>query len=121
MTGFMREDEANFIAFLACRDSGDPYLTYSGWYDITIYLLNAFYTDATAKEYVTVYTLLPEYIQNQLDMQNRFWDKYETHFGEVAETMNDVYLKINDQPEGTKSYGRVVDLAIADYFSRKTG
>ena len=117
MTGFMREDEANFIAYLACRDSGDPYLAYSGWYDMMIYLLNAYYPDATSAEYAEAYSLIPENTVRQLTLQNEFWDKYKTDFGEAAEAMNDVYLKINDQSDGTKSYGRVVDLAIADYYS----
>ena len=29
--GFAREDEANFIAFLVCVNSTDPYLRYSGY------------------------------------------------------------------------------------------
>ena len=119
MTGFMREDEANFISYLACRGSGDDYLTYCGWYDITIYLLNAYYPEATSQEYSEVYMKIPEYARKQLTMQNEFWDRYRHEFGKAAEAMNDVYLKINDQKEGTKSYGRVVDLAIADYLSRK--
>lgn len=117
MTGFMREDEANFISYLACRDSGDAYLTYSGWYDMAVYLLNAYASSATRQEYAAVYYTLPDYVIDQLHMQNEFWDKYETDFGEAAEVMNDVYLKINDQSDGTKSYGRVVDLAIADYYN----
>ena len=117
MTGFMREDEANFIAFLACRDSGDDYLTYCGWYAIVIYLLNAYYPDATGTEYSEVWQEIPQYAVLQLNMQNEFWDRYKTDFGEVAEAMNDIYLKINDQSDGTKSYGRVVDLMIADYYS----
>ncbi len=117
MTGFMREDEANFISFLACRESGDPYLAYSGWYDIMIYLLNAYYSVATQVEYSKVFDLMPGYVRRQLVMQNEFWDKYKTDFGEAAEAMNDIYLKINDQSDGTRSYGRVVDLAIADYYA----
>lgn len=120
MTGFMREDEANFIGFLACRDSGDEYLTYSGWYDIMIYLLNAYYSVCTPQEYTEVYRTIPDYVRRQLDMQNELWDRYETDFGEAAEAMNDVYLKINEQSDGTKSYGRVVDLMIADYYSKKS-
>lgn len=119
MTGFMREDEANYIAYLACRGSGDEYLTYCGWYDIMIYLLNAYYPEATAEEYATVYSQIPAYTQKQLVMQNEFWDRYTHDFGKVAETLNDVYLKINDQSDGTKSYGRVVDLVIAEYLSEK--
>ena len=120
MTGFMREDEANYIAFLACRDSGDPFLAYSGWYDMMIYMLNAYYPEASPSANAAVYSTIPDYARNQLVMQNELWDRYETDFGEVAEAMNDVYLKINAQSDGTKSYGRVVDLMIADYFKEKS-
>lgn len=119
MTGFMREDEANYIAYLACRGSGDAYLTYCGWYDIMIYLLNAYYPEATPEEYAAVYSLIPAYTQTQLVLQNEFWARYAHNFGQVAETLNDVYLKINDQSDGTKSYGRVVDLVIAEYLANK--
>lgn len=119
MTGFMREDEANFISYLACRDSGDAYLTYCGWYDIMIYLLNAYYPEVSGQEYSAVYAKIPDYARKQLELQAEFWDRYRHDFGEVAEAMNDVYLKINDQPEGTKSYGRVVDLAIADHLAQE--
>ena len=119
MTGFMREDEANFISYLACRGSGDEYLTYCGWYDIVIYLLNAYYPEATPQEYSEVYMTIPDYARKQLTMQNEFWAKYDHDFGKAAEAINDVYLKINDQQEGTKSYGRVVDLVIADYLAQK--
>ncbi len=119
MTGFMREDEANYISFLACRESEDPYLVYSGWYDMTISMLNAYYSASTPEEYYSACASIPDYAIKQINMQSEFWKKYETHFGEVAEAMNDTYLKINDQPEGTKSYGRVVDLFMAEYFNNK--
>ena len=119
MTGFMREDEANYISFLACRESEDPYLVYSGWYDMTISMLNAYYSASTLEEYYSACANIPHYAIKQINMQSEFWKKYETHFGEVAEAMNDTYLKMNDQPEGTKSYGRVVDLFMAEYFNNK--
>ena len=119
MTGFMREDEANYISFLACRESEDPYLVYSGWYDMTISMLNAYYSASTPEEYYSACANIPDYAIKQINMQSEFWKKYETHFGEVAEAMNDTYLKMNDQPEGTKSYGRVVDLFMAEYFNNK--
>ncbi len=34
---------------------------------------------------------------------------------EVANQMNDTYLKINDQEEGVRTYGRMVDLMLAHY------
>ena len=38
--------------------------------------------------------------------------------GEIADKVNDAYLKANDQADGTKSYGRVVDLLLAEYKTR---
>ena len=35
---------------------------------------------------------------------------------EVSKAVNDVYLKANDQEDGMKSYGRMVDLLLAEYF-----
>ena len=117
MTGFMREDEANFISCLACAGSGDPYLRYSGCYNELIYLLNAYYPEVPSEEYSRILSMLPESVLKQMRMENEFWDRYRTDFGEAAEAMNDVYLKINHQSDGTKSYGRVVDLLIADYYA----
>ena len=119
MTGFMREDEANFISYLACTGSGDSYLAFSAYYNALIYLLNAYYPEASGDEYGQALAAIPQSTLKQLVMENEFWDKYKTDFGEVAEAMNDVYLKVNDQSDGTKSYGRVVDLLIADYYAKK--
>ena len=44
-----------------------------------------------------------------------FWDKYEGKVAETATKINDTYLKLNEQEEGVKSYGRVVDLMLAYY------
>ncbi|MBQ6801694.1 MAG: DUF3810 family protein, partial [Oscillospiraceae bacterium] len=32
---------------------------------------------------------------------------------EVSDAVNDTYLKLNDQQEGTRSYGKMVDLLLA--------
>ncbi|MGI6316524.1 MAG: DUF3810 family protein [Christensenellales bacterium] len=37
---------------------------------------------------------------------------------EKAEARNDTYLKANQQTDGTKSYGRMVDLLLAAYRAR---
>ena len=34
---------------------------------------------------------------------------------EIVDKVNDTYLKINNQEDGTRSYGRVVDLLLAEY------
>ncbi|MCM1335981.1 MAG: DUF3810 domain-containing protein [Bacteroides sp.] len=119
MTGFMREDEANFIAYLACRESGDPYLMYSGCHNAMKNLLNAYYRECTPEEYAEIYARIDPRVQLHIHLNNEFWAQYETPVATVSTAINDTYLKINNQTDGTKSYGRMVDLVIAEYLARK--
>ena len=50
-----------------------------------------------------------------LQANNRYWDRYDSKVAEVANQINDTYLKLNDQEDGVKSYGRGVDLMLAYY------
>ncbi len=119
LTGFMREDEANFIAYLACRESDDVYLQFSGYQAAMNFLLNAYYPEVDREEYVRVYSLIHPIVINHNRNSSEYWSKYETPVAAVSETINDTYLKINNQNDGTKSYGRMVDLVIAEYFHTK--
>ncbi len=116
LTGFMREDEANFVAYLACRESDDPYLRYSGYHATMNYLLNAYYPEVELEEYINTYALIHPAIVAQNNYASEYWSQFDTPVAEVSNTINDTYLKINNQTDGTKSYGRMVDLVIADYF-----
>lgn len=119
MTGFMREDEANFISYLACRESGNTYLMYSGCHNAMKNLLNAYYRECTSEEYAEVYARIDPTVQLHLHLNNKFWQQYETPVATVSTAINDTYLKINNQTDGTKSYGRMVDLVIAEYLGSK--
>lgn len=116
LTGFMREDEANFVAYLACRESDDPYLRYSGYLATINYLLNAYYPEVELEEYLDTYALIHPVIKEQNNYASKYWSQFNTPVAEVSNTINDTYLKINNQTDGTKSYGRMVDLVIADYY-----
>ena len=116
LTGFMREDEANFVAYLACRESDDLYLRFSGYHAALNHLLNAYYPEVEYEEYISVYSLVHPVIKEHNRNASEFWSKYNTPVAEVSNAINDTYLKINNQTDGTKSYGRMVDLVIADYF-----
>lgn len=120
MTGFMREDEANFISYLACRESGNPYLMYSGCHNAMKNLLNAYYRECTAEEYAEVYAMIDPAAQRHLYLNSLFWQRYETPVAAVSNAINDTYLKINNQTDGTKSYGRMVDLVIAEYLASQS-
>jgi len=44
-----------------------------------------------------------------------FWSQYEGKVEEIANNINNSYLKSNGQKDGVQSYGRMVDLLLAEY------
>ena len=112
----MREDEANFVSYIACRESDNAYLRFSGYQAAMNHLLNAYYPEVEYEEYLRVYSIISPVVVNHNVNSNEYWSKFDTPVAEVSDTINDTYLKINNQTDGTKSYGRMVDLVIADYF-----
>lgn len=114
LRGFMREDEANFIGYLACLGSEDADYRYSGYLLGWIYAGNALAKE-DYEEYARLYGLLGEEIKRDLEANSSFWDRYEGKAAEAADHINDAYLKANGQSEGILTYGRVVDLMIMDF------
>ncbi len=116
LRGFMREDEANFIGYLACIGSDSPSYRYSGYLTGWVYATNALAkTDMDA--YLELCGALDERAWVDLRGNNEFWARYDGKAAEVSNQLNDTYLKINSQADGVKSYGRVVDLMLA--YARK--
>lgn len=113
LKGFMREDEANFIAYLACTGSDNVYLQYAGWVYALIYAANALYSAAGADIYNELMSYADEKIIAELSANSAYWKKYETPVATVATSVNDTYLKSQGQSDGKKSYGRFVDLMIS--------
>lgn len=116
LKGFMREDEANFIGYLACIGSERQAFRYSGYLTGWVYAGNAL-ARADMETYSELTGQLCEQARKDLQENNAFWDRYEGKVAEAANQMNDVYLKANSQTDGVKSYGRMVDLMLAYYGS----
>lgn len=113
--GFMREDEANFLAYLACTASEEPLVRYSGTVLALIYCGNALAAQ-DMDLYGELWATYHEGIVRDFRDNSAYWDQYEdTVVSETADKVNDVYLKVNEQEDGVKSYGRVVDLLLAEY------
>ena len=112
--GFMREDEANFISYLACYHSGNTELRYSGAMMGLIHATNRLYRYDT-NAWQEICSLLPDGVLRDISANSRYWKEYETPVGETADRWNDAYLKANAQTDGVQSYGRMVDLLIAFY------
>ena len=120
LRGFMREDEANFIGYLACLGSEDADYRYSGYLLGWIYAGNAL-AKVDYEAYNQLYSLLADPIIADIEENSEFWDQYEGEVAEVQERVNDAYLKANGQVHGVLSYGRVVDLMLIDFAChRKT-
>lgn len=119
LRGFMQEEEANFIAFLACIGSDNRDFEYSGYLTGWVYCMNAL-RRADAEEWQQVREWLDEAAEADLRENSRFWEYYDGAVAEVSDKVNDTYLKANGQSEGVQSYGRMVDLIIA-YAERKDG
>lgn len=113
--GIAREDEANFVAFLVCIESDDPYILYSAYLNMYEYVASAL-RSADAEAYSELVALKGVKIISEHTAYSDFFDKYrDSVASDVADTVNDTYLNIQGQTSGTKSYGLVVDLAVA-YF-----
>jgi hypothetical protein len=112
--GIAREDEANFIAFLVCIDSDDTYLRYSGYLNLYEYVASALYR-ADPSLYKDLYYHLSEDVRNELRAYSLFFDKYrDSAASQVSGAVNNSYLQLQGTA-GTRSYGLVVDLAVAYY------
>lgn len=114
LKGFMREDEANYIAYLACTGSEDANLQYSGLMLAYTHSINALYQADPGKALE-----VRERLCHQADLDyayhRYYWQQYEGKISELSDKVNDAYLKANAQSEGSRSYGRMVDLLIGEY------
>lgn len=114
LRGFMEEEEANFIAYLACMESESAEFRYSGNLLAWIYSMNAL-QKADKEQYLVLRKELSVQTERDLKENNAFWKRYEGRVAEVANSVNDTYLKANGQKEGVMSYGKMVDLLVAHY------
>lgn len=120
LKGFMREDEANFIGYMACIGSDDPEFRYSGYLTGWVYAGNAL-AKADMDAYITLHQKLPPEAVADLAYNNAYWNHFDGKVAEASTRMNDTYLKLQNQTDGVKSYGRMVDLMLAYYAESLAG
>ena len=114
--GYMREEEANFIAFLACKYSDNTDFQYSGHFEALLYTLGALRRDINREYYAELYFMMPEQVIRDINARISYLQRFEgSTTVVVSQRVNDAYLKMNRQEDGIKSYGRMVDLLLAYY------
>ncbi len=109
-----REDEANFIAFLACMNTSDPYFIYSGYYMAVVNCLNALYT-VNYELWTNAWQYMSHQLRTDISAASEFWQQFETPVARISDSVNDVYLQANNIEDGVESYGRLVDLLLSYY------
>jgi hypothetical protein len=115
--GFMREDEANFIAWLACTHAENAEFAYSGTLLALLHATNALY-DSDEELYREIMSPLSDAVRRDFAANNAYWKQFEGPVSTVSTAVNNTYLRANKQTDGVKSYGRMVDLLLAEYRER---
>lgn len=112
--GIAREDEANAIAYLACRSAGLWATRYSGALSAYRRAWGALYRSdpdsARALQPSVVLDAGPEADRRAIQA---FWQRHEGAATHIATQANDTYLKANAQRAGVQSYGRMIDILVA--------
>jgi hypothetical protein len=117
LKGYMKEDDAGFIAFMASINSPSKVFQYSGLFHGLIFTLNALKHEVSTEEFNRIYQKLPEPVRIQLGYIKEQNQTNASPFTQLAGRINNLYLMANAQA-GTKSYGRMVDLLISEYADR---
>lgn len=112
--GFMREDEANFLAYLACRDSSDPLVRYSGLLLAFDYAISAL-QPTNAEKAQEILKALPQKIRIDRSRDRSYWQQHQGAFSEFSSSVNDLYLKANSQSAGVASYNQMVVLLVGEW------
>lgn len=113
-----REDEANYLAFRACRASQNELFQYSGWYSAYVYCFNALYAENPSAAR-SLWDRCAEELLHDCSVHVDHDKQYEGKVQDTVQAVNDAYLKTFDEA-GVQSYGLVVDYLIAEYLNRQS-
>ncbi|MEO1516603.1 MAG: DUF3810 domain-containing protein [Bacteroidota bacterium] len=110
--GFTDEGSCNFLAFLACIESEEPFIRYAGYMGYWRYLASG-YRRADPDLYASFYYNLPAVIRTDLKAIRERMDEYPDIMPRFRNLAYNTYLKAQGIPEGMKNYSRIVMLAAA--------
>ena len=108
--GVARENEANVAAYVLCVTAEDPYLQYSGLMNAAV-LLNSL----PEEEYKELRARLAPEILKEYSNASAHYAKYDGWLDSLSSFFNDLFLKSNGVPGGTRSYGQTAQSLVALY------
>ena len=122
LKGYIYEDEANFIAFMACIQSDNLFFQYSGYLNVLNYVSNDFKRNASKEEWNSRTLVTEEVASDNIFLTPAAWEKVNKTSPfrtETVETISNTFLdgniKLNGIKDGIQSYSRVVQLLIYYY------
>lgn len=115
--GLGPEAECNFAAWLTLKDSTDVRLQYSAWFNAYIYVSNALYRQDREASAALAQTLCDP-VRHDIQVLNASLARFEGPLNRAGNAINNAYIKSTGQPDGVRSYGKVVDLLLAYYLAQ---
>jgi len=112
--GFAKENECNFLAWLACSKSGQIDYEYSGHLQAFIYCSNALY-DADRSLWEKSYANCSDGVMRDLRQRREYWKQFEGEVMESSQSFNDTFIKVNGVESGVLSYDEMVELVLKYY------
>src|SRR5258708_879495 len=116
--GYAKENEANFVGYLAARSSSDKAFQYSVYFDLYLYAARELYMLDSNLVRPFRESLRPGIRRDYRELQ-AFNRKYENPFEPIVRRLYGNYLKANHQPQGIRTYNEVVAWLIA--YAKKNG
>ena len=116
--GILRENEANFVAYILLATSDDEGFRYSAALNMYSYFASALYkTDKDA--YYEIAATLSPLAKIDIKTSSAVTEKYsDTIFEDISEWINDLYLESSGSG-GIVSYSRVVELVLAYRYTER--
>lgn len=124
LKGFIQEDEASLIGYLACIGSDDDFFRYSGYMGVLSYVENEFQDSIhkDKKEYDKHPRISQQVYEDSVFLTKEAWQEVEKKAVVSTQTAKKVSraattasLKLNGVEEGMKAYEGVVKLLL-DYY-----
>ena len=121
--GYIYEDEANYLGFLACIGSEDIVIRYSGYLGVLNYVNNDFYNSVERSVYDSHVKISDQVKYDNQFLTDEAWKKVEDNsildtqtVKDAADAFIDANQKANGIAEGKASYTHVVGLLLEYYY-----
>ena len=116
--GVARESEANFVAYVVCVNSRDPFVRYSGFRN-GLGVLSELYRVEPEKARELAKQLGTGYREDSRRAA-LFWAKASGTAGALSHRVNDLYLRANRVKAGAADYSNSTTLIIAYHLRRRS-